>query len=221
MGKISEWYDRWSGRLSNTAALATIVPAGLVGVLSAWASSGVERIAEFGWFGALWAGLGAFLATSVALALLGRTRLWRVDARVRERLSGDSSPFDPMASTYEGKRLFLKDLAPAGRRYVVGKRFINCEIIGPGTAKLATRTNETKNWPVLDNNLMHDVDCIEVDAKLIPQNAIFFPDCSFQDCHFYSLTLMFDERNNRPDWNWITPDHRQAFLTDQNNAGPQ
>jgi hypothetical protein len=62
--------------------------------------------------------------------MLAAGKNWRADARIKEHLSSDSSPFDPMAKVYENKRLFLKDLAPAGRRLVFGKTFINCEIIG-------------------------------------------------------------------------------------------
>lgn len=183
-------------------------------MLSGWASSGVTWIAQYGFFGALWAGLSAFLISSVGLALLGRTRLWRVEARIRERLSGDSSPFDPMASVYENKRLFMRDLAPAGRNFVNGKTFINCEIIGPGTAKLLTRSSEHKPWPVLRENLMFYTDCIETDPASVPQNAIFFPDCNFHNCRFFNLTLMFDVREDGPGWNWITRDYRQPLLAD-------
>lgn len=31
----------------------------------------------------------------------------RANARIKERLSSDSSPFDPMARVYESKRLFF------------------------------------------------------------------------------------------------------------------
>ena len=215
MGKIARLYDTWSNRVTTTAALWTIIPAGVLGVLSGWASTSLEWFDQFGWFGVLWAGLIAFFVSSAALALLGRTRLWRVESRIRERLNGDSTPFDPMASVYQDKQLFLRDLAPAGRQFVAGKKFINCEIIGPGTAKLLTRSTEHKPWPVMSNNFMHYTDIVESNPEAGPENAIFFPDCSFQDCHFFNLTLLFDDRQDGIGWNWITRDYRQPILTDQ------
>lgn len=218
MGRISKWFDTWFGRAVNMAQIWAWIPSGIIAVLSGWASTSVGWIAALGWAGWFWAGLLAFVTSSLAFALVARTKLWRVEARIRAKLSSDSSPFDPMATVYQDKRLFLRDLAPAGRKFVQGRKFINCEIIGPGTAKLFTRSSEDKPWPVMANNLMHDVDCIEVDHTLLPQNAVFFPDCSFQDCHFYSLTLMFDTRSDGVGWNWITPDRRQLILTDQTDG---
>lgn len=218
MGKISQFYDKWTNRITTTAALWTLLPAGAIGVLTGWASTSVDWINQLGWFGWVWSGILAFAVTALALAALGRTRLWRAEAKMQERLAGDSSAFDPMASVFEDKRLYLRDLVPPGRKFIVGKTFIRCEIIGPGTIKLMTRSNEQKPWPTMDNNLMHDSDCIEVDPQLTPQNAIFFPDCSFRDCYFFNLTLMFDMRADGVGWNWITPDHRQGILADQSRG---
>ncbi|KEO89974.1 hypothetical protein EH32_03010 [Erythrobacter litoralis] len=167
---------------------------------------------QYGAFGWFCVALFTFFISAAALALLSRTRLWRVEAKVREKLSGESSPFDPMAKEYHNKRLFISDLAPAGRKFVIGKTFHNCEIIGPGTIKLLTRSDANKPWPVVTNNVMFFTDCIETDPTANSESAIFFPDCSFHGCHFFNLTLMFDERTDGVGWNWITRDYRQLSL---------
>lgn len=121
---------------------------------------------------------------------------------------GDSSPFDPMARVYENKRLYLRDLAPVGRKQVVGKSFINCEIIGPGTAILGLRSSESKPFPVMKDSHTFDVDCIEFDPARQSNLAISFLDCDFAECKFYHMTLLFMSRENDT-LNWITPDFRQ------------
>ncbi|WP_397603386.1 hypothetical protein [Sphingorhabdus sp.] len=83
------------------------------------------------------ASVAGLLSFAVGRAFWMAARNWKLDAKIKDRLSSDSSPFDPMATVFENKRIFLKDLAPAGRRFVLKKKFINCEIIGPGNIVVA------------------------------------------------------------------------------------
>lgn len=101
-------------------------------------------------------------------ALSARATLWRIETKRAARLEGESSRFDPMAPTYENKRLYLRDLAPLGRRQVVKKKFINCEIIGPGTIMIGLRSSDTLPFPIMKDSHTFDVDCIEVDANPPP-----------------------------------------------------
>ena len=188
-----------------------LLPAGMVAAVMAYLSSGVKWIAQFGVFGLFATGLVSFLTYSVAYALLGRGRLWRANAGSLAKLSGGSSEFDPMARVYEGKRLFLRDLAPLGRRQVHDKKFIDCEIIGPGTAVIGLRSAESKPWPKMDRSNTFDVDCVEIDPATSSQLAVSFIDCDFEGCNFYHMTLLFTSRTNHT-LSWITPDFRQALL---------
>ena len=92
---------------------------------------------------------------------------------------------------------------------MLNKSFINCEIIGPGTAVLGLRSNEAKPFPSFKDCLTFDVDCIEIGA--VSQLAVEFPDCDFDGCRFYHMTLLFLERGN-DSLHWITKDSRQAVL---------
>ncbi|WP_156417015.1 hypothetical protein [Sphingopyxis sp. H050] len=218
MGGAIEKLDKWSGRIANAAALLPIIPASVAGLIVGYLSTGVAWISQFGAFGWFSAGLAGFLATSTALALLAKTRLWRVEAKIRERITGDGSPFDPMARVYENKRLYLRDLAPQGRREVIGKTFINCELIGPGTAIIGLRSSEQKPWPKMENSNTFDVDCIEIDVNVRSALAISFLDCDFSGCNFYHLTLLFGRRENQT-LHWITPNFNEPrLLTDENPA---
>jgi len=210
MGKIISTYDKWTGRAANTAFLWPLVPSGLIGVLTGYLSTSVQWISQFGLFGWFATGLLGFLASSAAFAMLSRSRLWRVEARMRERTIGDSSPFDPMAKIYEGKRLYLRDLAPMGRRIVMGKKFVNCELIGPGTAVIGLDTNPAAP-STMRNTRTFDVDCIQIAPNPRSLLAVEFVDCDFEDCSFYHMTLLFFRRENEA-LHWITPDFEQLRL---------
>jgi len=148
-------------------------------------------------------------------AASARATLWRIEARRIAKIEGDSSRFDPMAMVYQDKRLYLRDLAPLGRRQVVQKKFLNCEIIGPGTIMVGLRSSDQLPFPIMKDTHTFDVDCIEVDPSPGPgrgsQLAVSFVDCDFEGCRFYHLTLLFTGRDNE-NLNWITPDFRQLHL---------
>ncbi len=206
------FFERWFNRASNAVTFWTVVPSGILGVLSAYFASGTEWINQFGAWGWLTAGIAAFLASSIAFGVIARTKLWRVEAKRAALLAGDSSPFDPMAPTYENKRLYLRDLAPAGRRFVQGRTFLNCEIVGPGTIVLFIRSSEHKPWPSMSESHMIDSDVVQVAPDAVSALAVGFPDCNFHGCKFFHMTLLFYDRKETTDWNWITPDFRQPTL---------
>lgn len=208
---------RWGGRFTNALTLWSVLPPSVVGLLTAYLSSGVAWISQFGGFGFLLSGLIGFAVTSFGLSQAARWKLYRVEAKNRARLMGDGSPFDPMARVYENKRIYLRDLAPLGRRQVRGKTFINCEIIGPGTAVLLLQSDLTKPPHAFTGNNTFDVDCIEIDPAVESYLAIAFWDCGFTDCNFYHMSLLFLARQNES-LHWITKDSRQAMLTAEQGA---
>lgn len=138
-------------------------------------------------------------------------RVLKANAKARERLSSGSSVFDPMETVFQNKRLFLRDLVPPGRRAIKGRKFINCEIIGPGSLVVSLRTDDTKPYPPFQENIFWDVDMIQVEPGKLSNNAVYFPDCGFEGCHFYNLNLHFYERMTE-EWYWITPDFKQPRL---------
>ncbi|GAA4750212.1 hypothetical protein GCM10023264_15900 [Sphingomonas daechungensis] len=208
-----EFIDRWISRASNAVTFWTIVPSGFVGLVSGYLASSVGLISQYGAWGWFTAGLLAFFVSSISFGAIARTKLWRIEAKHRARLTGDSSPFDPMATVYENKRLYLRDLAPLGRRYVLGKRFIDCEIIGPGVAMVGITSDPSKPSLMRNSHTLDGVDCIEVDPDPARRStqAIEFVDCDFDGCKFYHMSLLFSARENET-LHWITKDARQALL---------
>ncbi|MEA3044750.1 MAG: hypothetical protein QOH47_2588 [Sphingomonadales bacterium] len=164
---------------------------------------------------------GGFAYFSI-FAIWARAKLWRADTRLRERLASDSSPFDPMARVFENKRLFLKDIAPLGRREIRERKFINCEIIGPGDMVLDVRSSDSVPFPKIKDNLYHDVNFIQIymTGTNVAHNAVFFLDCDFEGCNLYTLNLLYFHRV-REDLNWITPNPNQPTLLPEPSVLPQ
>ncbi|MDP3677107.1 MAG: hypothetical protein Q8R44_18725 [Novosphingobium sp.] len=149
-------------------------------------------------------------------AMWSRARLWKIQAIERERVAGESSPFDPMEQVYRDKRIYLRDLAPLGRKVVAQKKFFNCEIIGPGTAVIGLDSNPQQRRSFMRDCNTHDVDCIEIDPSVSSNLAISFWDCDFDGCNFYHMTLLFISRSNDT-LHWITPDYRQPSLIEEDH----
>jgi hypothetical protein len=200
----NDGFDRWVNLAANAYTFWGIVPPGLLAVIGALLSTGVHWISQFGAFGWFMSGLLVFVLSSLGFGVLARTRLWRIESKSRNRMIGDSSHFDPMARVYENKRLYLRDLAPVGRRQVKKKKFIACEIIGPGTVVLGTKSSDKIPFPQMKDCNTFDVDCIEIAHNVRSQLAVDFLDCDFDGCSFYSLTLLFLVREN-DSLHWITP----------------
>lgn len=150
------------------------------------------------------AAIAGVLVFVVVRAAWMRAQLWSDDAKLRRRLTEGKSPFDPMERVHRDKRLFLSDLAPAGRKEVKSKTFINCEIIGPGNIVVDIPAKVGDPLPHLRNVNLTDVDCIQISGEVLPKNAVQFAGCDFIDCEFFSLSLLFVHRTNES-LTWITP----------------
>jgi hypothetical protein len=210
---IKDTARRWGARGYGALNLWAVLPQSVVAVITAWASTGVHWMRDLGWFGIIMSGLIGYAVTAFGRAQTARMRVLRVEAKARELVAGESSPFDPMAHVYEGKRLYLRDLAPAGRRNIANKRFIDCEIIGPGVVMIGMQTDPNKPGLMRNSHTMDGVDVFEIDQTKESQQAIKFWDCDFDGCKFYHMSMLFTGRQNEG-LHWITKDSRQALLPD-------
>jgi hypothetical protein len=195
----------WFGHAANAYTFSSLIPAGVLGVIGGALSTGVTWISHFGLFGWFVSGLLTFVISAIGFAVAARTRLWRLDARLREKLKEGSSPFDPMARVYQNQRLFLSDLIPPGRTTMTGRKFINCEIIGPGDVIAAIKSATASAFPVFQHNIFHNINFIQIAPGVVPFDVKVFFDCDFQGCDFYFLNLLFYERGPDSPWHWITP----------------
>jgi hypothetical protein len=193
----------WLGKFVNAYTAWTVGFPIIAGLISAYLSNSVSSIKALGPWGWLMAGITVSLAAAAILALIARAQLWRVEAKFKELLSGDSSKFDSMQQLFQDKRVFLRDLVPPGGRIIKGRKFINCEIIGPGNMIVMLKLDK-QSYPTFKDNTYHNVDFIQIDENKQSNTAIYFYDCDFDGCNFYSVNLLFYTRITE-EWAWITP----------------
>lgn len=185
--------------------------------LPAWAVRATEAFAEYSpasWVAAGFAGL-ILAALSYAIYALAYNRVIR--SRYNQNLYKRTGFVDPMAVTFENKRIFLADFVLPSDSYIHGKTFINCEIVGPANLFLKG------NYQVHEQRLPY-VDAVVLNGDRTFYNGIIVENCTFRACSFRRITLMMlpaeYEMYRQLDWlNWISrPGEAQASLPDMGPA---
>ena len=172
--------------------------------LPAWAVRAANLFAEYSplsWVAAGFAGLflGAFI-----FALIAWARSKWVRARYDAKMIAGGSYVDPMAKTYEDRRIFLNEFCLPSHPLIEKKTFINCQIIGPANIVLETGNNvQDATYPISDAVLM------KPDHKLF--NAVIVRNCIFRQCSFQRVTFLvpaaeYEAARNWHLFNWITRD---------------
>jgi len=96
----------------------------------AWAAKATELFADYAPFSWVGMGLLGFLMMAASLALIGvmRSRFQLVALRNKVAVADF---VDPMAKTFERKRIHIRDLQPPLQGHITNKVFIDCDLIGP------------------------------------------------------------------------------------------
>lgn len=151
--------------------------------LPAWAVRVTGIMAE--WAPASWVAAGfAGMAIAVPLfALFAWAKGRLVRARYDARLLAQGGEIDPLAKTFERKRIFLNEFVLPSLPYVEGKTFIDCEIVGPANLILRSGNSVTaQKLPYCDGYVLSDFN--------LPNNGYVFDNCVFRGCSFNRVSLM-------------------------------
>jgi hypothetical protein len=194
-----EW--RWS--LLNLAWGAPTVIASFA--LPAWAVQAANLFAEFSPFSWVVAGFGGLVTFAVSASLIAWVRGRWITARYNAKLIRASGFIDPIASTFEGKRIALGDFVLPAHPVVENKTFINCDIIGPAIL-LMDYGNSVRDlaYPTCD--------AILIPTDVTPSNVIICRNCTFRHCRFVRITFAIREleygafRNDYLKYITATPD---------------
>lgn len=170
--------------------------------LTAWAAKETSLLAEYAPLSWIAAGLTAFLVVSLVYLVSSIARSVSIRARYNRNLYERSGFVDPMAKTFEGKRIFLADFCLPSDPYITGKTFINCEIVGP--ANLFLRLGNR-----VDENQFPHCDAVALSPEARFYNGITLDSCMFRGCSFKRITFMItpeEYKTNRDvEWlNWIS-----------------
>jgi hypothetical protein len=199
-----EW--RWSlGNLLGGAYLF------LSAALPAWAVSAMSMFQQYAPLSWVFAGFAGLSLSVLCFATYSWAYLRIIRARYDSRLYERSGFVDPMAKTFENRRIHLSDFVLPSTPLIAGKAFINCEIIGP--ANLLFRVGNSvaeQKLPFVDGWLLRP------DVKNF-YNCIVIDSCTFRECSFKlcTLVLMEPEYQNfsHLDWiNWLNAPGTEAML---------
>lgn len=167
----------------------------------------------------------AMFFTAMGAITLGRA-VWALSsgklerARYNRRLFTKSGEIDPIAMTFERKRIHLNDFILPSNPTLKGKSFTDCEIIGPANIYLLGDNVISEPQPP-------DSDGVIVSDSFNPLNAYVFKDCSFKRCSFQRCTFYMTSehfmRSLQIPWiNWVSliplTDEQQLLLTNRDEV---
>jgi len=174
------------------------------------------------------AGFAGLLLYAVAVFFYGTGQQRSVRSRYDSRFMQETGGVDPLAKVFEGKRIYLNDFVLPSQPHVIGKTFVDCEIVGPTNMYF-----EAGN--AADNVQSNSVDAVALSGQRQFFNGVLFRDCKFRGCTFHRITLFFEPHEaltiQHLEWlNWISPLPDQSTLPglekpsrieDQSDQSPQ
>ena len=183
--------------------------------LPAWAVYAMDIFSQYSPLSWVLAGfLGLFLwVTARLLWVWGSKTIIKLkyDARMIE--SGD--PINPLDLTFEGKRIYIDDLVLPSHPIIIGKTFVNCDLVGPAVIYFPTANQATEIRPP-------KVDGVWLDPSKEFYNGFTFINCVFRGCSFQRITILasvenYDSWKDNENLNWISIPPNDAHTVQRNN----
>ena len=190
--------------------------------LTAWAAKATELFSAYAPFSWVSAGICGGFIVSAAYWLFASSRAKWVRTKYDNTMMLRGGMVDPLAKTFEAKRIYLSEFVLPSHPLVEGKTFIDCEIIGPANVLLVSGNSIAEGRsPSCDAVALRDGD--------VPINGVFLRNCTFRGCSFQRVTFLISEQEIDPnrDINWLhwighTPEPVQVPLNlDEHNAPAQ
>ena len=171
-------------RVESRIALWTILQGGGVvtfGAITAWLSTGVDWINQYGAFGWWVAGLlGALVALLLLLGVAWLRYAWIRGGAIRE-WKRRADTVNPLDNEFHKVRIKLSDFENPYRPIVKGKRFTGCELIGPA--------NMTLKHTGIHESGFSRCDLVAIQPAKPSNTITLFENCHFINCVFYGVTI--------------------------------
>lgn len=220
--RIGERFDRallrleWRWSLSNLLFGAYLL---VSAALPAWAVSAMATLQQYAPLSWVLAGFAGLITSVLVFAVFSFAYGRWVRSRYNSYLLAKSGYVDPMAKTFENKRIFLSEFCLPSEPHIEGKAFINCDIVGP--ANLIIRHNNQ----VADQRLPF-LDAVLVRADLTPHTGIYIDNCTFRGCSFKRITLLVPTNAyhdfSHLDWlRWINLQDTEPELPGMTTVAPE
>lgn len=211
--RLNKFFMHFEWRLSlATVIWSLLVPAGSF-ALPAWATRATGVFSEYAPLSWVVAGFVGLLVYAIAVFIYGTGQQRSVRSRYDAKFMQETGGVDPLARVFEGKRIYLNDFVLPSKPEVIGKTFVDCEIVGP-----------TNMYFQLDNSVDDVrpglVDAVALNGERQFYNGVLFRNCKFRGCTFHRVTLFFEPqealRIQSLNWlNWISPMPPSDLLTNE------
>lgn len=213
MRRINQFFMHFEWRLSlATVIWSLLVPAGSF-ALPAWALRAAGIFSEYAPFSWVVAGFAGLLLYAIAVFIYGTGQQRSVRSRYDARFMQETGGVDPLARVFQGKRIYLNDFVLPSQPQVIGKTFVDCEMVGPA--------NMYFDFDNSVDDVQHGlVDAVALSGERQFFNGVLFRNCKFRGCTFHRVTLFFQPKEalriEGLNWlNWISPMPPADLLTEQ------
>lgn len=188
------------------------MPAGSF-ALPAWGLRAAGMFSEYAPFSWVVAGFAGLLLYAIAVFIYGTGQQRSVRSRYDARFMQETGGVDPLARVFQGKRIYLNDFVLPSQPQVIGKTFVDCEIVGPANMYFEFDNSVDDVQPGL-------VDAVALSGERQFFNGVLFRNCKFRGCTFHRVTLFFQPKEalriEGLNWlNWISPMPPADLLTEQ------
>ncbi|WP_425039382.1 hypothetical protein [Primorskyibacter sp. S187A] len=200
---LNNFFMHFEWRLSlATVIWSLLVPAGSF-ALPAWATKATGVFSEYAPLSWVVAGFGGLLCYALAVFIYGTGQQRSVRSRYDAKFMQETGGIDPLATVFEAKRIYLNDFVLPSNPVIMGKTFVNCEIVGPANLYLEVGNGIDNVWP-------DKVDAVALSGDNKFYNGFLVRDCRFRGCRFHRTTLFFEPKESLAvqhlEWlNWISP----------------
>jgi hypothetical protein len=185
--QATKFIDRWSSRGANLLTFWPLAPAGVIGVMLGYFSTGIAWINQFGAFGWLAVGVLGFVLTAVGMLAVALAWEKWATAKATIKWQKDVDQFNPLDTEFTRRRMRVQELAHPITRRIIGKRIIECELFGPATIVLRGRTR-------LDDSTFLNCDFMILKDDAITHNyPIMFIDCTILETEISNCTVLINQ----------------------------
>jgi MFS family permease len=180
--KLAKFLDRFGIGLDVYQLLRGV---GIIGggALSGALSMSVKWINQFGWFGWWLSFLIGSVLTATVIALFSFAKLQLAQARAYDRFPRNLDSINPLENTFHKRRISLSDLQQPLNGPITGKRFTDCELVGPGVIFFSRGMN-------INGINFTQCDMLPTKRNLLLLNALIFEDCQLLGGSIIGATIL-------------------------------
>ncbi|WP_175697570.1 hypothetical protein [Burkholderia ambifaria] len=183
-----------------TAMLPIIIGTAGVSAISGWAASISQSVAHFGPIAWVAAGVVGGLLFLLGYLLWVKARTHTVRLLHARALMDKTDTINPLDDVFTKKRIRLEDFKKPLTEPVVGKTFVDCELMGPAVLYFGGQTS-------MNGTGFISCDFVAVKEKVYVQNVLPLMDATIRGGKIYQSTILIPKSNVHmipKEASWIT-----------------